>query len=317
MFDQFAETLCGGGYKILSFDFYGHGLSNAPQVNLWPCASCRSGLPYGNRRGRYDIDFFVEQAEDLLAGIGLGDTPLVLIGFSLGGTVAIAFAHRNPDRVRRIVTLSPAGFLPSVPRTYCLLRICWWWLIPCADNLLCSCWYKKERFAKSFVNEDPFVIHQLWRRFVWSLFVKRGVANATLALMLRVPWSGMEKLFRNVGQHTRPVLLIWGERDQLNPLPHTPRQVLSCFSNAFLVVIKDAAHTSISDQPQQVCQYIYDFLQLPQDTCMKDVGIMSNSSSSLLRLVELATSIDEAPLASTSSDPITETESIDSQIYSL
>merc|ERR1712232_994919 len=189
------------GYRVLCFDMYGHGLSNAPKVGLWCC--CRRGLPCGRRRGRYDLDFFVEQTADLIEHLGLANEPLNLVGFSLGGAVAVAFTKRYPDRVRRIAAMSPAGFLPRVPKEYYLLKATWCCLIPAASHVLCTCLYRKDRFEAKLKGEDPARIRSLWRQFTWSLFVKRGVASATLAMMLRVPWRGLAKMYAEVGSHPR------------------------------------------------------------------------------------------------------------------
>ena len=80
----------------------------------------------------------------------------------------------NLHEVRRIVAISPAGFVPRVPPLYYLLRACaskafcslqkttgavqssllgvgkacWCCLIPLAPHVLCTCWYKKERFTR-------------------------------------------------------------------------------------------------------------------------------------------------------------------------
>lgn len=262
-----------GGYRVLSFDLYGHGLSNAPRVDVCPCEGCRGCSKYatcGPPRGRYDIDFFVEQADDLLELLGLNDQPLNLVGFSLGGSIAVAFAQRYPSRVRRLVAMSPSGFIPKVPASYYLLQALWCCLIPLAPHVLCTCWYKRERFARSLRSDgqevDEEVIESLWSRFVWQLYVKRGVASATLAVCHRIPWFNLKGLFQDAGKHSRPVLLIWGERDSLNPPRTVAQEVKKCFSNVQLMVVPNAGHIAICDKPRQVILSIFAFLQLPPGT---------------------------------------------------
>merc|ERR1712167_146991 len=99
---------------------------------------------------------------------------------------------------------------------------------------------------------------------VWQLFVKRGVASATLAIANQVPWMGLKSLFEAVGRHPRPVLLVWGEKDKLNPVVPAARQVQQCFGNARLLVVKGAGHIAICDRPRQVVLAILDFLQQPE-----------------------------------------------------
>ncbi|CAE6908947.1 hsaD [Symbiodinium natans] len=249
-----------GGFRVLTFDLYGHGLSNAPPVDLCPrrsCSSCcRPGcLSCSGARARYDLAFFVEQTVELLECIGLGAVRVNLLGFSLGGAVAMAFAKRWPARVARIVAVSPSGFIPRVPPLYHVLRACWCCLIPLAPHILCTCWYKKERFARSVRSENQGMtdesVHNLWSRFVWQLFVKRGVASATLAICHRVNWFDLSELFQHVGRHSRPVLLIWGERDNLNPASTIGKKVAGYFANAKLLVIPRAGHIALCDKPAE------------------------------------------------------------------
>lgn len=272
-----------GGFRVITFDLYGHGLSNAPPVDLCPCGSCSSCCLPGccsisGARARYDLHCFAEQTADLLKSIGLGDARVNLLGFSLGGAVAVAFAQRYPERVRRIVAISPAGFVPRVPPLYYLLRACWCCLIPLAPHVLCTCWYKKERFTRSFQKDpqaqgmDEQAVTNLWSRFVWQLFVKRGVAGATLATCHRVNWFNLKKLYSDVGRHPRPTLLLWGERDGLNPPQTVGHKVVSFFSNAKLLVIPQAGHIAICEQPLEVVPRILRFLCLPESTSMASIG---------------------------------------------
>lgn len=279
-----------GNYRVLSFDLYGHGLSNAPHVDLCPCRSCSQDChcrpaSCGPPRGRYDLAFFVEQTDELLELVGLGDAPLNLIGFSLGGTVAVAFAQKFPSRVLRLVAMSPSGFIPKVPASYYLLRASWWCLIPIAPHVLCTCWYKRDRFARSLRGEgqevDDEVVDNLWSRFVWQLYVKRGVASATLAVCHRVPWFNLKSLFKDAGRSPRPVLLVWGEKDSLNPPATVGDEVKRCFSNVHLMIVQNAGHIAICDKPRQVFLSILGFLQLPENTTMSTAQFTPTGPRSL------------------------------------
>jgi len=242
------------GYRVLTFDLYGHGLSNAPEVSLCPCRRrCRG-------RARYDLDFFVDQTEQLLTHLGI-EVPVNLVGFCLGGTVAVAFAKRFPERVKRLVLLSPSGFLPKIPKAYYLLKALWCVLIPIAPYVVCSCLYRKEKFRKQMKGESEEQIEKLWSRFVWSLFVKRGTQSASLAVMYRVPWFSARPLFDEVGRHPRPVLLVWGDRDSLCPV-RVADQVKKCFSNVHLHVVRNAEHMALVERPREVLKVMDKFLRL-------------------------------------------------------
>jgi len=109
------------------------------------------------------------------------------------------------------------------------------------------------------------VAENSWARFVWQFYFKRGVASATLAVTHRIPWFNLRDMFQEVGKHPRPVLLIWGFHDKLNPVIPVAEEVKRCFSNSRLVVIRDAGHISICDQPRLVACHVLKFLQMPLD----------------------------------------------------
>lgn len=83
-----AEGLANLGYRVLAYDLYGRGLSDAPA-------------------GLQDRRFFLRQLNDLLADQAL-DADLTLVGYSMGGAIATAFAAENPHFVKRVILLAPA-----------------------------------------------------------------------------------------------------------------------------------------------------------------------------------------------------------------
>ncbi|OLR95022.1 alpha/beta fold hydrolase [Actinokineospora bangkokensis] len=58
---------------------------------------------------------------------GLGVERVALVGVSMGGWIALDFARRHPDRVRRLVVLNPAGL--GTGRTGLLLKAALWSLL--------------------------------------------------------------------------------------------------------------------------------------------------------------------------------------------
>ncbi|MGI9412728.1 MAG: alpha/beta fold hydrolase [Hyphomicrobiales bacterium] len=83
----------GGGYRILRYDLRGHGASEK--------------VP-----GPYSLDDFVDDLVELLDRLDIRTTHLV--GFSLGGLIAQAFALAHPHRLKRLVLVSTvAGRTPE------------------------------------------------------------------------------------------------------------------------------------------------------------------------------------------------------------
>ena len=72
-------------YTVIRYDMLGHGLSAKPP-------------------GERFLKDYVAQLENLIGYLGLGQAALV--GFSMGGLVARAYAQAHPDRLARLVIMS-------------------------------------------------------------------------------------------------------------------------------------------------------------------------------------------------------------------
>lgn len=89
VWDGLAPGLGALGFRVLVYDLYGRGYSDRPD-------------------GPQDSAFFVTQLEELLEDQGIeGD--ITLLGYSMGGAIATAFAALYPERLRQLVLIAPAG----------------------------------------------------------------------------------------------------------------------------------------------------------------------------------------------------------------
>ncbi|MEJ8562811.1 alpha/beta fold hydrolase [Yoonia sp. GPGPB17] len=87
--DGVADALGRLGYRVLMYDLYGRGLSDAP-------------------KGKQDRAFFLRQLSDLCAYHGITEE-LTIAGYSMGGSIATAFATEYPHSVKRVVLIASAG----------------------------------------------------------------------------------------------------------------------------------------------------------------------------------------------------------------
>lgn len=107
-----AQGACDAGFTALTFD--ASDSARAPDTDF--AHSTTTG--------------YVEDLEDVMAYVrtqGLSSGPVVLIGHSLGGTVAATYAGKNPLQVSRVVLLAPAVSWKLYTKAF--LPYALWWFV--------------------------------------------------------------------------------------------------------------------------------------------------------------------------------------------
>jgi pimeloyl-ACP methyl ester carboxylesterase len=81
------------GIRAIAVDLRGYGLSDKPRT-----------------RGAYTLDAYLDDLDALLDALAL--PRVALMGQSMGGAIALHYTLRHPERVTRLVLISPAGLVP-------------------------------------------------------------------------------------------------------------------------------------------------------------------------------------------------------------
>jgi pimeloyl-ACP methyl ester carboxylesterase len=189
VWDRIAAGLGVIGYRVLVYDLYGRGHSDA--------------VP-----GRQDLVFHMRQLEDLLADQGL-EEDLTLIGYSMGGSVAMGFASSHPGRVRRVILLAPTGIeviQGNFEKWTARLPLLGDWLQAVAGAA------RMARAIRSSPGGEAIHAVQM------AELRRPGFLGAVLASRRGLLTEPMEAQFRAVGAAGVPVVAIWGEKDEVVPL---------------------------------------------------------------------------------------------------
>ncbi|ORX38070.1 Alpha/Beta hydrolase protein [Kockovaella imperatae] len=101
--DSIAQSANSTGRPAYFLDWLGMGLSSRPEPHL---LSSPANAPVPARVARAE-HFFLSSLESWRERVGLDK--MVLVGHSLGGYLASAYAVRYPDRVSGLILVSPAG----------------------------------------------------------------------------------------------------------------------------------------------------------------------------------------------------------------
>jgi pimeloyl-ACP methyl ester carboxylesterase len=219
-------------YRVIAPDLLGHGQSDKP-------------------RGDYSVGAFAVLLRDLLDAL---DIPQVtVIGHSLGGGIAMQFAHQHRQYCKRIVLISSGGFGGDVGRVLRLLSLPGSELVlpviasrPAvfAGNALRALMGSSNRFQASptLSNRDN---RQAFLRTLRSVVDFRGQAV-----------SALNHLCFNA---VLPALIISGDQDRVIPVEHA-RAAHRTMPNSRLHIIEGVHHHPPTERPETVASLIDDFV---------------------------------------------------------
>ena len=207
-------------YRVIRFDLPGFGLTGAD--------------PSGDYTDARSVDVLLALMDRL------GVRRASLIGNSLGGKIAWNFALRHPDRVDRLVLVSPDGFAspgfeygrkPSLPIMVRLLP----YVLPTA--------FLRMSLAPAY--GDPKALTDATVTRYRDLMLAPGVRAAMLARMRQVMLEDPRPLLRRI---QAPTLLLWGERDGMIPFSNAA-EYEAALPHATLAALPGLGHVPFEEAP--------------------------------------------------------------------
>lgn len=214
------------GHRTYAMDFWGFGES-------------------GKRRETFTIPDFVSLVEQFMDQLGLVEAPI--IGHSMGGTVAMSFAIKNPDKVTKVGVIGS----PVVGESLSFLLkwfgndfIAWvvhnnLWMINLGSRVISPLVTKEKR---------------------WPEMIAADLSQTTLdSFLLSIKSLRYTDLREELGTIPVPLLGIYGRKDVIvNPNQH--KLVSQYASQPQVVYLEDAGHFPMLDNPERFIQIVHDFL---------------------------------------------------------
>lgn len=199
----------------------------------------------------YSLAMFARSVREFMDAQGIERASLV--GHSLGGAVALRFAHDYPDRVEKLVLIAPATFLlPLRPASKIAKHLP---LVPRAliGWVMLNRYTRERALREALGHSTPYDAIEIARR-IRPLRV-RGTADALVAMLASPRDNGVPSL-----EHiTAPTLIVWGTRDLAVPRRHI-EQHAHTLPHARLAIIKNAGHLPHCEYPDQVNRLLGEFL---------------------------------------------------------
>jgi pimeloyl-ACP methyl ester carboxylesterase len=228
------RSLASLGYRVLSYDLYGRGLSDRVS-------------------GRQNALFFQTQVNDLLANQKV-DGEITVLGFSMGAQIATKFAADNGSRVDALILAAPAGIASKTSEQNNPL-----WLMPIVGD-----WLARVLGGRAMRRE--LVEHRTTPTIIPDLEDRQAVETKTRGFLPAVLSSRRHLLSKSlladlnmVSRLNIPILAIWGAEDPIVPLSASglmARQV----PDAHHAQIAGAGHNLLQTHPAQVASELTKFL---------------------------------------------------------
>ncbi|CAN8067075.1 unnamed protein product [Agarophyton chilense] len=213
-------------------DILGWGLTECPTV---------PEFRYGPSAKREHLRAFVDQV--------VGGGPLVLIGASIGGAIAIDFALNFPDLVQGMVLLSPQAFVdkPSSP----VMNI--GGLAGMGAEVLRSRWLR--RMAGQMSYESPELRKSDDVLKIGGLHCQRPGWKEAAVDFIKGEGYCVSSRVRDV---TCPTLVMWGEQDRVLPKKNAERFVEE-MTNCRVQYVENCGHCPHIEKPSLVTDNILEF----------------------------------------------------------
>lgn len=193
---------------------------------------------YNLKKSQLSIPSLADWLHSFLEAVNVESS--ILMGNSMGGHVALEFAHRYPAQVEALILTGSSGLLEydfgsSFPKRK-------------------SREYIKERANMTFYEDlaDDVIVDE-----ILEVVNSRSKLLSLLKLTRSTHSHNMEKRLPEIEQ---PTLLVWGKQDVVTP-PKVAQQFDALMPNAQLKWINQCGHAPMMERPEQFSSLLKDFLR--------------------------------------------------------
>lgn len=229
--DNQVQSLKDAGFKVLRYDAYGRGYSDRPKVT-------------------YDQKLYQRQLLELVDKLGLAKQ-FDLIGYSLGGGTVIKFTAQNPQRVRKLVLISP---LINNFKISSIFRI------PIFGEFMARLIGIKvitTRFV-SLVENNPE--SEKYINLFKEQTTYKGFQQSILSMLRNDALGDYSDSYKVVGNQERNILLIWGTEDA-EVTKQMISEIQSLIPHLKFKPVEGVGHGIVFQKPDTVNTFILSFLK--------------------------------------------------------
>ena len=214
------------------------------------------GFGYSSRVAApvYSLNYLARAARAFMDELGIARAHI--IGHSLGGAVTLQLAHDYPERVGKLIVISPGTYLTNRLAPINLAA-----RVPYAPRALMGFAMTSQQArmrAWQHALGDPARLDPNELTIRVRPMRVQGTANALVA-MANSSWAN--DLQHQLDQITAPTLILWGNKDHTVPVWHAEWHARA-LPNAQVVYLPGMGHIPQNECPDQVNRLMIDFLNV-------------------------------------------------------
>ncbi|MBL8630367.1 MAG: alpha/beta hydrolase, partial [Rhodospirillaceae bacterium] len=224
-------------YRVIRFDFTSHGLTGV------------------DPSGDYSLKRTVDLVEMLADQLQLGTFSMA--GTSMGGTIAIHYATRHPEKVEKMILLSPGALNtrvrgrdtpPPLPPGIDIVKYITPRLI--FKGLLTSGFGDKSKVTDQLIDQ--------W----WEMMRREGQREAELTRQRQYISGDVDAKIRTI---TQPTLILWGEANSVVTVDQARQLVdlMTAAKSVKLITYPGVGHMAVHEAPEQTARDARAFFDEP------------------------------------------------------
>ena len=217
VFEGLANHYANNGKRVLVYDHYGRGYSDRPKA-------------------KQDKVFFINQLNELLNKLEIKEQKFELVGYSMGGSIAAAYAANNPGRLNKLILIASAGAGHNLGVSAKVAKI------PFIGWVLFSIFFgwqhaRSTKIDTGFKSSVPKVVERQLNELRY-----RGFVPSVLASIKGILSNDNYDDHKALRDADFEILAFWGDCDTVVPISN--KEVLSSWNSRINnIVIRDGSHS--------------------------------------------------------------------------
>jgi pimeloyl-ACP methyl ester carboxylesterase len=237
---RFLGPALAADHRVITMDLKGYGLSDKP------------------RDGKYAVSDQADLVAEFIRAQDLHD--LVVMGHSMGGGVTLLTYFKvredTPGRIKRLVLIDSAGYPQKMPWFIRMAGIPG--LNAVATRLLSPRFATALVLRKCYYHKDKITEEQIDTYAYYGSLP--GAPEAVRQTAAQLVPENMEALTAQYKTINVPVLVVWGEEDEVVPLK-VGRNFKRDIPGSELVILPKCGHIPLEEEPLETRRIITDFLR--------------------------------------------------------